>query len=119
MDGACGGGRKNAYRQATDPVAGQIERYLLERRDWVSAAELCERFGISERRLRQMYDRPGLCTAFAISLSKQGFKHVAMATEAEWIHAKNAARRGRPAKCLRRCRFIISLIGIPPFQAML
>ena len=61
----------------TDAMAGQIELFLLERRDGVSGREIAARFGINERRLRQTYDRPGLCTGFAISLSQQGFKHVA------------------------------------------
>jgi sugar phosphate isomerase/epimerase len=87
----------------SNPLADQIEQYLLERRDWVSGREIAERFGINERRLRQMYDQPGLCTGFAISLSQQGFKHVALATTSEWIHAKNAARREAFAR-LRRVK---------------
>lgn len=42
-----------------------IESYLLERRGWVPAADLCERFGIRERQLRQLADRPGTGPAHA------------------------------------------------------
>lgn len=84
-------------------LAERIERFLLERGDWVKADEICARFGVDERRLRQMYDRPGLCTAFAISLSNQGFKHVALATTEEWLHAKHAAKREAIAR-LRRIK---------------
>jgi hypothetical protein len=92
---------KTRTLQSDDPVSAEIERYLLARGDWVSADEICRTFGVRERRLRQMDDLPGLCTAFAISLSKSGFKHVALATEAEWVHAKNAARRDAVAKFRR------------------
>ena len=71
----------------------QIEEYLLDRGDWVHAAELCEIFGVEERQLRQVGRVPGLCTGFAISLPGKGFKHVACATTAEYVHFKHAMRR--------------------------
>lgn len=89
--------------QYSDPVSADIERFLLARGDWVKAAELCARFNVTERQLRQVDNRPGLCTAFAISLSSRGFKHVALATHTEWIHAKHAARREAFAR-LRRVK---------------
>lgn len=89
--------------ESTDPLAAEIERFLLVKGGWVSAQEICNHFGIRERRLRQQGDNPGLCTAFAISISTDGFKHVSLATETEWLHAKNAARRDAVAK-FRRVR---------------
>lgn len=61
----------------------QIEAYLLERRDWVKSRDLCERFGVSDRQLRAIDDRPGICSRIAISGNK-GFKHISLATTAEW-----------------------------------
>lgn len=66
-------------------LSEQIEAYLLERRDWVPASELCTRFDLRERALRGLDDVPGLCTLFAISGNK-GYKHVALATPEEWRH---------------------------------
>jgi hypothetical protein len=64
-------------------LSPQIESYLLERGDWVKSRELCERFGVTERQLRAVDDRPGLCSRIAISGNK-GFKHISLATPAEW-----------------------------------
>lgn len=61
----------------------QIEAYLLARAAWVPARELCERFGVRERELRALDERPGLCSTIAISGNK-GFKHIALATTDEW-----------------------------------
>ena len=61
----------------------QLESYLLERRDWVKSRDLCERFGVTERQLRAIDDKPGLCTRIAISGNK-GFKHISLATTEEW-----------------------------------
>lgn len=60
-----------------------IESYLLERGDWVKSRELCERFGVTDRQLRAIDDKPGLCTRIAISGNK-GFKHISLATTTEW-----------------------------------
>jgi hypothetical protein len=73
-------------------IAGQIERHLLSRADWVSAAELCSAFSVDERQFRQDGDLPGLCTGYAISGPK-GFKHVKSATTAEWLSFKHRLRR--------------------------
>ncbi len=64
-------------------LAAHIESYLLSRATWVPARELCERFGVRERELRALDDRPGLCSQIAISGNK-GFKHIALATTDEW-----------------------------------
>jgi hypothetical protein len=74
-----------------DPT--EIEQFLLARRDWVSVRELCERFGIRERVLRQLGSQAGLLTKCAISHPRLGVKHVANATTAEYLHAKHAMRR--------------------------
>lgn len=76
-----------------DPLAQQIEAYLLARRDWVSAAELCDRFDINQRALRQLGDRPGLVSGFAISSSKRGLKHVECASTSEWLEFKHSLRK--------------------------
>lgn len=73
--------------------AQQIEEYLIRKGTWVPAEELVSVFQIPERHFRQNGHTPGLCTPFAISLSDKGFKHIALATPGEWIHAKNAERR--------------------------
>lgn len=70
----------------------QIELYLLTQGTWVSAAELVERFQISERQLRADKGKPGLCSIFAISNSTLGYKHVRCATAEEF---EEAHRRDR------------------------
>lgn len=74
-------------------LAGDIEQYLLDRRAWVHEDEICERFGISARRIRGLGDRPNLCHGFAISIPGQGYKHISLATPREVIHAKHAVWR--------------------------
>jgi len=69
-----------------------IEDYLRKQRRWVPARELMERFGVPERALRAVGDQPGLCTRIAIS-SKHGFKHIAVATDAEFKHFYRAGRK--------------------------
>jgi hypothetical protein len=71
----------------------RIEAYLLERGDWVSGTEICWRFGIQdERQLRQVGDKPGLCTRFAVS-GDHGFRHVARASTSEWLEFKHRVRK--------------------------
>lgn len=86
-----------------DPVAADIELFLLERRGWVSVAEICARFNVPERSLRQDGARPGLCTEFAISSSIHGLKHVSYATTEEWLHSKHTLCREAFAR-LRRVK---------------
>lgn len=63
--------------------AAEIDEYLLGAGGWVPAAEICARFQVNERALRGLGERPGLCSAFAISGDK-GFKHIRHATPGEW-----------------------------------
>jgi len=86
-----------------DPLAQAIEAYLLQRGSWISAQEICARFGLHERQLRQDRGRPGLCSEFAISISQRGLKHVECATTAEFIEAAHGAARHAVAE-LRRIR---------------
>lgn len=65
-------------------LAEQIEKRLLECRDWIPAQQLVAEFGLkSERYLRASGDKPGLCSAFAIS-SNKGFRHVRCCTQEEF-----------------------------------
>jgi len=98
----------------------QIEDYLLARHDWVSVAEICDRFGLRERVLRQLGSRAGLITKCAISHPRLGVKHVANATTAEYLHAKHAMRRHaiselrRGAAWDRRRREVSRTLTRPP-----
>jgi len=76
-------------------LQAQIERLLLDRRDWVSTEELCSMFCVKERQLRQTDDEPGLCSSFAISRTSHGggFKHIHLATREEWICFKHKKRK--------------------------
>ena len=73
----------------TSDLQTRIEQYLLDRREWVHEDEICVRFGIRPRRLRGIGDKPNLCHDFALSIPGQGYKHIACATEADFIHAKH------------------------------
>ena len=81
-------------------IADQIEAYLLERRTWVPAAEICARFDVTPRQLRNDGSTPGLCTTFAVSGDK-GFKHVSHATPAEYLRFKHRLRRHAIAELVR------------------
>lgn len=93
--------------------------WLLTQRDWVSAAEICQRFGVRERLLRADRDRAGLLSEFAICGDK-GFKHIRNATDQEYqqaherilAHLKHEARRLRSWR-LRRLR---ERVGLRPVQ---
>ena len=62
----------------------EIEKCLVAHGGWVSAAFLVDDFGLSdERELRATGDKPGLCSAFAIS-GKRGFRHVRCCTQQEF-----------------------------------
>lgn len=74
-------------------LAEQIEQYLLTAGGWVSSEDLCRYFGLKDDRpFRQVGDRQGLCSRFAISGNK-GFKHVSLATTAEWLRFKHRVRK--------------------------
>jgi len=77
-----------------------LENYLIKRADWVPADEICKVFDVSERALRAVGDTPGLCTRFAISGPK-GFKHVSIATRAEYLRAKHRLRRHAISELVR------------------
>lgn len=75
-------------------IEQEIEAHLLQSRDWIPAADLAARWGVSERSLRDLDGRPGLCTPFAISRNKPGgYKHVSAATPAEWLEFKHSMRK--------------------------
>lgn len=88
-----------------DPLIQSIEEYLLSRDGWIPVQELCVRFGLHERQLRQDRGRPGLCSTFAISSSQHGLKHVSRATTREWLDAAHGGRKHAIAE-LRRIRFL-------------
>jgi len=63
-----------------------IESYLLSApgSGWVKGKELAKHFDLrSDRALRKMGNKPGLCTEFAISGNK-GLKHIDRATPGEF-----------------------------------
>lgn len=75
-----------------NPLAQQIEKYLLEKRGWVTTSELELKFGVRDRQLRSIHGQPGLCSEFAISGNK-GFKHVQYASDAEFTRADQRVRK--------------------------
>ncbi len=86
-----------------NPLAEQIEAFLLSERGWVSASLLCERFNVRERALRGISGKPGLCSTFAISGDK-GYKHVARATEREFERFRSRLREHAIAQMVRARR---------------
>jgi hypothetical protein len=61
-----------------------IEAFLLRSTDWVPASAIVARYDLSdERELRASGDKPGLCTAFAIS-GPRGLRHVRCCTQPEF-----------------------------------
>ena|SRR5205085_12490293 len=90
-------------------VAARIEDFLLTRRGWVKAEEICHLFAVKKRALRKLDDKPGLVGDFAISNSKRGYKHIAAASDAEFLHSYRAMRKHAigemvHARALRRRR---------------
>jgi len=72
-----------------------LESYLISAPGcgWVKSSDLAERFDLrSDRVLRKVGNRPGLCSDFAIS-SDKGFKHISRATTGEWLSFKHRMRR--------------------------
>jgi hypothetical protein len=79
-----------------EQLAAQIEIYLLSVGTWVPTAELCERFGIKERLLRQDGRRAGLLDTFAVSSTRggeSGFIHHRHLETAAWLPIKHRLRR--------------------------
>jgi hypothetical protein len=86
-----------------DELKESIERHLLAAtgNGWVKSAELIERFDLrSDRVLRGVGDKPGLCSDFAISGDK-GFKHVTKASPSEYRRFKHRMRRHAIAELVR------------------
>jgi hypothetical protein len=93
-----------------NPLAHEIEPYLLLAKGWVPSAVICERFGIADgRALRGLNGQPGLMGDWAIS-GNEGYKHIHNATTGEWLryqyrivhHAISELRRWRRQRKLRR-----------------
>lgn len=89
-----------------DQLAAQIEVFLLTKGTWVPTAEICQRFGIKERLLRQDGRRAGLLDAFAVSSTRggeSGFIHHRHLETAAWLPIKHRLRRHAVAE-LRKLR---------------
>lgn len=69
-------------------LARQIELFLLDRGTWISAQEICIKFGISERDLRATGEHPGICDEYALS-SHKGYKHLSLVDTAEFLPIKH------------------------------
>lgn len=96
----------------------RIERYLLAHGGWVSAKDICARFGVEERSLRGFDGESGLLSEFAIS-GQAGYRHVERATTEEWKRFKHRIRRHainefRRVRTLDRRR-TGPLMTFPPF----
>lgn len=81
---------------ADNSIARQIELHLLAAGDWISTADLCARFGIKERALRQDGRRPGLLDQFAVSSTRggeSGFIHHRHLPTPAWLPIKHRLRR--------------------------
>jgi hypothetical protein len=79
-----------------DQLAAQIEIFLLTKGTWVPTAEICERFSIKERMLRQDGRRAGLLDCFAVSSTRggeSGFIHHRHLETAAWLPIKHRLRR--------------------------
>ena len=83
-----------------NPIEKLIEQFLLDRKEWVKSEELCKAFEVSERQLRAVGTRPGLCSAFAISGDK-GFKHISHASTTEYLRFKHRLRRHAISELVR------------------
>jgi hypothetical protein len=75
------------------PLAAHVEMWLRTQDRWVSAREICERFGVRERQLRAVSGKPGLLTRCAISHSRLGYKHVRLASEEEFRECDRRERK--------------------------
>ena len=99
-------------------LAGEVEAFLLAEKRWVSAAELEERFGMKERAFRQVGEKPGLCTLFAIS-GDRGYRHVACASPKEWERFQTRQRQHSIGQLVRVRRLRKLRQGLAPRQAEL
>ena len=71
-------------------LASRVEMFLLSRGGWVSVEDVCSACDIPERLLRADGKRRPIHTAFAISSSTKGIKHVSQTTARERIEYKHA-----------------------------
>jgi hypothetical protein len=83
-----------------DTLAIELDLWLRCQNRWVSGREICERFGINERRLRFDQGKPGLLSYNAVSCSQRGFKHVRMASDAEFIECDTKDRKHNVSRYL-------------------
>lgn len=74
-------------------LATQMDLWLRTQPRWVSGAEICERFGINERRLRSANGKPGLLSLNCVSSSTQGFKHIRFAATQEFFECDKEDRK--------------------------
>jgi hypothetical protein len=103
-------------------LAPQIEAWLLAQPGWVSASDLCARFGIAdERLLRCIGTVPGLVSEFAISHTRKGYRHVRKASTLEWLAFKFTLMRHsisqiRRIRRLAQVRHNVFLPTMPPSE---
>ncbi len=104
-------------------LAHEIEAYLREACGWVSKRQICERFGIPERRTRADGDRPGLLDDFAVSSTCEGmsgFIHNDFLPTADYLPIKHRIRRHAIAELRKTRRWDSSrrnrFVGIFPDQ---
>ena len=77
-------------------LVSEIEIYLLAERGWVPTPDICLRFSIPARLLRQDGPRPGLLDHFAVSSTKNGqngYCHHKYLPTADWLPIKHRLRR--------------------------
>lgn len=98
-------------------VAHQIELHLLRAGGWVPGSTLALLFDVSERELRRDGNRPGLCSGFAISHTRRGFRHVKNATAEEFEEADRRVRKHARSEfygAQQRKRYRARLLTEPP-----
>ena len=82
-------------------LATQIDLWLRTQPRWVSGAEICQRFGITnERRLRSDKGKPGLLSINCVSSSTQGFKHIRFADADEFTECDREDRKHNVSRYL-------------------
>jgi len=104
-------------------LASQIELFLLDRGGWVPVAEICQRFGVAPRLLRQDGARRGLLDRCAVSSTRNGdsgFCHHRFLPTADYLPVKHRILRHAVAE-LRKVRAWESarrncLSGRPPLR---
>lgn len=77
-------------------LAHQVEIFLLSRGGWVPVQDICTRFAVRERALRQDGDRPGLLDGFAVSSTRageSGFIHHRYVPTPDWLKVKHRLLR--------------------------